>query len=282
MRRPHSSSRVRPGFAVALILSVRIGTAHGEGTREVETPLPPTGAIGRPAAGCLVGGERLPRRGEGFEQLRPRSGRDTGHPTLVAVLTDLGRAVAAENLGRLRVGDLGLPQGGPLPRGHASHQNGLDADVAFALTPRRGGPALVAMVDHRRARPRKVFGAAQRRVLERAARDPRVARIFIHPVLKRALCAEIGTEADRTWHRKLRPWWGHERHFHLRLACPADSPLCEDQSPLPDGDGCAGLDWWFEPHSRADRDKAAGEYQKKVGARPTLPEACRAVLGEKR
>jgi penicillin-insensitive murein endopeptidase len=247
---------------------------------EPVAPAAPSGAIGRPAAGCLAGGAALPRRGDGFERIRPKTVSHTGHPHLVALITELGRVASAEKLGRLHIGDLGLPRGGPLPRGHASHQNGLDADIAYGLGRQEGRAALVPMVDHRRGRPRRAFGAAQRRLLELTARDPRVARIFVHPVLKRALCAEVGPDEDaRAWHRKLRPWWGHDRHFHVRLACPADSALCEDQAPLPEGDGCADLDWWFQPHAQADRDKAAGEYQKKVGARPALPEACRAVLG---
>jgi len=45
---------------------------------------------------------------------------------------------------------------------------------------------------------------------------------------------------------KIRPWWGHNYHFHVRLYCPADDPQCRPQAAPPAGDGCGKeLDWWF-------------------------------------
>ncbi len=81
-------------------------------------------------------------------------------------------------------------------------------------------------------------------MLEAVARDDAVARIFVHPVVKRALCRRV--DGERAWLRKLRPWWGHDHHFHVRLACPAGAGACRDQTPPPPGDGCdATLAWWF-------------------------------------
>jgi penicillin-insensitive murein DD-endopeptidase len=37
---------------------------------------------------------------------------------------------------------------------------------------------------------------------------------------------------------KVRPWWGHDWHFHVRIACPPDSPLCKQQPPTGLSDGC--------------------------------------------
>jgi penicillin-insensitive murein endopeptidase len=42
---------------------------------------------------------------------------------------------------------------------------------------------------------------------------------------RKALCRE--TTGDRKWLGKVRPWWGHDYHFHVRLLCPADSAECE-------------------------------------------------------
>ena len=37
-------------------------------------------------------------------------------------------------------------------------------------------------------------------------------------------------------------------HFHVRIACPKDAAYCEDQAPVPAGDGCGDeLYSWFEP-----------------------------------
>jgi hypothetical protein len=48
------------------------------------------------------------------------------------------------------------------------------------------------------------------------------------------------------WMSKVRPWYGHDDHIHVRLKCPADSPNCRAQPPVPGGDGCdKSLDHWF-------------------------------------
>ena len=61
------------------------------------------------------------------------------------------------------------------------------------------------------------------------------------------LCDTVG--ADRAWLRKLRPWGGHDDHFHVRLVCPAGQAGCVPQDPPPPGDDCgANLAYWFEYH----------------------------------
>ena len=169
-----------------------------------------------------------------------------------------------------------MARGGPAPSGHASHQTGLDVDVWFL--PPTGGHA-PSMVDAARKQPSAAFGARMVRLLQAAAADPRVDRIFVNPILKRALCDKSG--GDRGWLQKLRPWWGHDDHFHVRLACPADSPACTPQAPLPPGDGCGELAWWFDEKAQADREKGHQTYAAKVGAAPVLPDGCKVLLDEK-
>jgi penicillin-insensitive murein endopeptidase len=82
-----------------------------------------------------------------------------------------------------------------------------------------------------------------------------------------------------SWLYRLRPWWGHEDHFHVRLACPADSPLCRPQDALDPGDnGCgADLEWWFS--AEADREWIKLRTSKEPRRFPALPEACTAMPG---
>ena len=48
--------------------------------------------------------------------------------------------------------------------------------------------------------------------------------------------------------QKLRPWFGHQAHMHVRLKCPFDSPECVSQAPVPQGTGCGyEVDSWFLP-----------------------------------
>ena len=87
------------------------------------------------------------------------------------------------------------------------------------------------------------LGPEHRKLLETVARSPGIARIFVNAAIKKALCREAG--ADRGWLRLIRPWWGHNYHFHIRLSCPAAQPDCQEQTAPGPGDGCGELDWWF-------------------------------------
>ena len=55
-------------------------------------------------------------------------------------------------------------------------------------------------------------------VVRLAAQDPRVERIFVNAAIKKAICRDAG--GDRSWLAKVRPMYGHDYHFHVRLACP--------------------------------------------------------------
>ena len=229
----------------------------------------PAQAIGGYSAGCIAGALQLALRGDGFRVAKPERHRIFGHPALIAMIRDLGQKVKSLHLPPLSLGDLGQARGGPAPTGHASHQTGLDVDIQFTHDAAK-------MVDAVKQQPLELFTDKVARLVELAASDPRVERIFVNPILKRALCQR--TDEDRAWLRKVRPWWGHDDHFHVRLACPADSPACEPQPPLPPGDGCDTLAWWFDAKAQADRAKAHDSYSAKVGAAPPLPEGCKALL----
>lgn len=238
------------------------------------TPLVgPARAIGGYSAGCIAGAVALPVRGDGFRVVKPERHRVFGHPLLVSLIRSLGAQLVALKQSPLFVGDLGQPRGGPAPTGHASHQTGLDVDLWFAP------PSVLqsaSMVDAARKQASPRFTAEVAHVVELAASSPDVERIFLNPLLKRALCER--TTGDRRWLQKVRPWWGHDDHFHVRLACPADSPECVPQAPLPPGDGCDALGWWLNPAAAADRDKGKQSYAAKVGASPQLPPSCAALI----
>ncbi len=243
----------------------------------VSTAFPgPARSFGGYSAGCVRGAERLPAAGKGFRVAYPKRARVFGHPDLIAFITELGATLAREKLGTLWLGDLGQPRGGPAPSGHASHQTGLDVDVSYAR--KKGGAHAVSMVDVGKGVVTRALDARVARLLELASAHPRVDRIFVHPAIKQALCARAGSA--REWLHKIRPWWGHHDHFHARLSCPADSPECKPQEPLPLGDDCQSVAWWFSPEAKADRERAHDKYKDKVAALPELPEACAALVAD--
>ncbi|MBV9828133.1 MAG: penicillin-insensitive murein endopeptidase [Alphaproteobacteria bacterium] len=227
----------------------------GQETSPAQGPAQPIGGYSK---GCLAGGVPLPADGADWEVMRPSRNRAWGHPSLIAFIEGLAAAARAQaGWPGLLVGDMGQPRGGPMLTGHASHQIGLDADIWLRPMPdRRFGPAErdevsstnVVAANGDDVDP-SVWTPQHRKLLETAARNPNVARIFVNPAIKRALCREAG--ADRDWLRIIRPWWGHNYHFHVRLRCPPGAAECQNQALPPPGDGCgADLAWWFTPEGR--------------------------------
>lgn len=209
-------------------------------------------AIGFYSRGCLAGAVALPVDGTTWQVMRLSRNRNWGHPALIAFLERFSRkAAAGAGWPGLLVGDMAQPKGGPMLTGHASHQIGLDADVWLTPMPDRRLSAAerdeVSAVNVVRPDRLDIDPSAwtpQHVALLRAAsREPEVARIFVNPAIKKALCREAG--GDRGWLKKIRPMWGHNYHFHIRLACPGGG-ACEDQSPPQGGEGCGkDLAWWF-------------------------------------
>jgi penicillin-insensitive murein endopeptidase len=214
-------------------------------------------AIGSYARGCIAGATALPADGPNWQVMRPSRGRAWGHPVLIGFLERLAATAAGAGWSGLLVGDIGQPRGGPMLTGHASHQIGLDADLWLTPMPDRRLSAAerdqmsatdVVAANGDDIDP-KVWRPEHRKLLEAAARSPEVARIFVNPAIKRALCREAG--ADRGWLARIRPWWGHNYHFHLRLSCPRGDNECQGQPAPPAGDGCgAELAWWFTPEAK--------------------------------
>lgn len=223
------------------------------------TPAPgPARPIGDYTKGCVAGAVQLPADGPNWQVMRPSRNRAWGHPLLIGFLQRIaGTLPSAANWPGLLVGDIGQPRGGPMLTGHSSHQVGLDADIWLAPMPeQRLAPTErdnisatdVVNTNGSDIDPR-VWRPEHRRMLEAFARAPEVERIFVNPAIKRALCREAG--ADRAWLERIRPWWGHNYHFHIRLACPRGEPECHDQRPPPAGDGCgADLAWWFSQDTK--------------------------------
>ena len=245
------------------------------------TPGPPR-SIGFYANGCLAGGVALPVDGPGYEAIRLQRRRIFGHPDIIDFIESLGRRAQAAGLPRFRVGDVAQARGGPLPFGHASHQTGIDADIwlTFDTGPvpppdARDFPELGSVLDQGTIDPAR-FGPQQVRLLKLATEDARVERIFVNPAIKLALCRGYGgaTKDGTAWLHSLRPWWGHDDHFHVRLRCPADSPQCEAQKPAEAGDGCdADLENWGRPSTELPKPPIVPPAPK-----PKPPAACQAVL----
>lgn len=256
--------------------------------------------VGSYARGCAGGNVEMPETGPTWQLMRLSRDRNWGNPVTVQFLEDLSRyAATLPGWKGLYIGDIGQPRGGPMPSGHQSHQIGLDADVWFlppksvTLSPARRetiGANSVRSADQTRVNGN--FTPATADILKRAAQDPRVDRIFVAAAIKLEMC-KTARPADTAWMQKLRPWYGHNDHFHVRLKCPAGAHDCETQTPTvaelsKGGNGCdASLDWWVTtyldllkhpppppkhppPHVRGPREYVLSD----------LPAKCAGILAE--
>jgi penicillin-insensitive murein DD-endopeptidase len=248
------------------------------------TPLPgPPRSIGSYGDGCLAGAVALPISGPTWQVMRKSRNRYWGNPSLVAFIERLADNAKKVGWNGLLIGDMSQPRGGPMLSGHSSHQIGLDVDIWFTPMPdhelspeqREFDMALNMVAKDRRNVDPEVWTHERTTVVRAAAEDSVVTRIFVNPAIKKAMCREAGS--DRSWLAKVRPWWGHDEHFHIRIACPPDSPECKPQPPPASADGCGHeLDSWL---------KETVLHPPSPGAKPkhnfplsAMPKECREVV----
>lgn len=303
---PKSDGKASDGKAAAP------ASAQGKGKSKTKTEKPPpipakelfgaaktpaplaARAIGTYAKGCLAGGQAFPVDGPAWQAMRLSRNRNWGHPVLVALLERFANEVKKEDgWNGLLVGDLAQPRGGPMLTGHASHQIGLDADVWLTPMPDRRftdkeretveATSMLAADDI--SVNLKVWTDGQVKIIKRAASYRLVERVLVHPAIKKALCEAAGT--DRGWLSKVRPYWGHYYHFHVRIGCPSNSPSCASQAPVPGDDGCGKeLEHWIKqvtPKKPGPAPKPSTTPVKPAKPKPQitmaqLPTECRTVL----
>lgn len=208
-------------------------------------------SIGYFTRGCLAGGKPLAVDGPAWQAMRLSRNRNWGHPKLISYLEKFAKDVRKKDgWPGILVGDLSQPRGGPMLTGHRSHQIGIDADVWLNPMPdrrltykEREETSAISMLDRTglKVNPR-VWTKQHVNVIRRAASYPEVARVLVHPAIKKALCIASGDDKD--WLYKIRPWYGHHYHMHIRLKC--QNKGCKDQPPPARVHGCdKQLDYWF-------------------------------------
>lgn len=253
-------------------------------------PLPaalPPRPVGFYAKGCMAGGEALPVNGPTWQVMRLSRNRNWALPETVRLIERIADK-AHEQAGwpGILVGDMSQPRGGPMLTGHASHQIGLDADIWLTPMPNRRlsrneREEMSAVMMVRRDRldiDPAAWTPTHWKVLRAAALEPRVDRIFVNAAIKKALCREA--KGDRSWLHKVRPMYGHDYHFHIRLSCPPGVDGCTPQPEPPPGEGCSASDfaYWFSDavlHPKPPTKPPPPRHQLTLSE---LPAECRAVL----
>ena len=268
-------------FGIIASLFFAVGCAHHlpDYTTELSTRAPTkakTEAVGEYSLGCLQGAKTFSGREKGLVLSQMKRGRYWGHPDLIELLTRAGEHFNSHNK-KMIVGDLSQSRGGPTLSGHNSHQTGLDVDIWFKML-NSNEEAPLSVLELEEMQSFSELGEDQLQLIRYFAQDIVVERIFINPSFKKKLCDYSGAlKLTPTEQRKLRAWWGHDDHIHVRLRCPADSPLCISQKPIPDGDGCGeDLNWWFTDEAKSSDTTTSWEDLKKLYLEKVrnLPKEC--------
>jgi hypothetical protein len=188
-----------------ILASLRVVRRKLQSTRRVRSR-----AVGEPWHGRLVAGVQLPASGSTFFTWDPvlkrspnRGWRRWGaHRTVRTLLAVLAEFHAAHSEApRIGVGDLSRPRGGDFgPRyglpGHASHENGLDADVYYPRLDRRERPPRT---------PAQIDRALAQELVDR----------FVHAgAVKAFVGPNTGLHGDPGIVQAL---GNHDAHLHVRL-----------------------------------------------------------------
>lgn len=201
------------------------------------------------AKGKLKRASALPASGRGYVKiLRPRA-RNYGSSDLVYVITQTAKELQrrAPSRDRVQIGDMSGKKGG-FAYGHNSHQNGLDADIAFLrMDQKEQDPNSTTGFHETFVKDGQVttnFDLPRNWLLAKLfIESGRVQRIFVNDVLKQEICRHAAIKgefaAQRETLRRLRSYEGHMDHYHIRLTCPLQSPNCQAQEePEEAGTGC--------------------------------------------
>ncbi|MEZ5872753.1 MAG: penicillin-insensitive murein endopeptidase [Nitratireductor sp.] len=262
-------------LSALLVPGQLISAAHAEppakqlfGAKALPADMPAQ-SVGFYSKGCIAGARAIPVDGPDWQVMRLSRNRRWGHPELLKTIEALSVKAKQDGWNGLLVGDISQPRGGPMLTGHASHQIGLDADIWFTPMPdqrmtykeREETSAISVLkansnyVDDARWKPHFTS------LLRDAASYSQVERILVHPGVKKKLCDTV--KGDRSWLSKIRPYYGHHYHFHLRIKCPQGSGNCKPQAEVAQGEGCdKSLSWWFDVALAPKKAKKPDKNQK--------------------
>ena len=244
------------------------------------------------SSGCVSGAIAIPHDGPTWQVMRLSRNRYWGHPTLIDWIIRFSRDGQSVGWRGLLIGDMSQPRGGPMLTGHVSHQSGLDVDLWLTQMPtyrlsrfsreKMPAPSMLHTDDKGVLDPTRIsseFTQSHFELLRLAASYDEVERVLVHPVIKRELCELEESVFDRKWLYKVRPYWGHHYHTHIRLRCPIDSPHCRHQKPTNNRTGCGReIRQWIKLITPSEEDKLVPSPPRPDMQLSQLPNACKVVL----
>lgn len=214
-------------------------------------------SIGKYNAGCVKNSRELPETGTGYQVIRVSRERNYANSEMIEYIKKLSENLHNRFEANLLIADISKKGGGPILDDHSSHQTGLDADILYLK--KLEFKELYSLNEREKLHPVSKLGSSGKEIdfskwsyingemLKEAAGYSEVDRIFVNPAVKKHLCDSYPGEK---WLKKIRPWWGHDGHFHVRLKCPENNSKCRDLSTPGNIECGAKLDWWFSEDAR--------------------------------
>jgi len=208
-------------------------------------------AFGTPNAGRLqnpvnIYKFQLDSQNPGFKISNPKEQNYFGTSEMLSMIARIGK-FSIEKVGYvLSINDISDKNGGRLAP-HNSHQNGLDADIAYYFDDpefRQKGN-FVNVVKTSRAK-RSWMPAKQWELFKDLVSTNMVDRIFTDQYIKTDLCqsarrnSELGSgqSLPEATLKVMKHERGHANHFHLRLKCSKAQPRCQQMKPANYPLGC--------------------------------------------
>lgn len=183
----------------------------------------------------------------GLRIMRPQRNTHFASNELIYILKLMGQFTVKNIPGmQVTVGDLSYKNGGRLGT-HKSHQNGLDADIAFYFK-KKGLQGRFASAVNKNAPHQDWMLEEQWEMFKRLVNTKLIDRIFIHRVLKKEICGlaikkgEISADQKSgdvyQTLRRLIPDTQHNNHFHLRVKCSKAQIRCRQMADPVQTTGC--------------------------------------------
>ncbi len=233
-----------------LAFAIGLATVAGAAPPSKKAPSPPSRSIGAPNKGRLENGVHV-EASPYVRILGTYANSDVRYGTreLVDAIERAAREVHRRYPdARLGVGQLSKKGGGDIER-HHSHESGRDADLAFYLIDGLGRPVELDSFHAIRESGAAVGDPSVRfddgrnwMLIAALATDPHahVTHIFVATHLRTRLLAygaKIGAAPlvrQRVADLLMQPRHAlpHDDHFHVRVACPANSPECIEMPVL--------------------------------------------------
>ncbi len=205
-------------------------------------------AVGYYSDGKLKQSESILEKGVNIHKLFMQRKRHYGTIEMNSVISDAVDFVRQEipEAELIQVGDISNKEGGKCAE-HASHQNGLDADIVY-LTKNgklqsQNAPYWEEDFVKSGAVSANFHVDRNFKLFKYLVIEKQVDRIFVDAAVKKLFCQyakanDLKDQESQETLRRLRIEKLHSTHFHMRLRCPATDYACRSQAEIPAGTGC--------------------------------------------